>query len=75
MHCFQYLPDVTTSKGPLTLINKLAGKAKHFDKCVRKAEGHLKRLGDENDRERYLRYLTPCNTQWHLYNSLHYLCT
>ncbi|KAL3864704.1 hypothetical protein ACJMK2_006363 [Sinanodonta woodiana] len=44
--------DVTGGKAPLTQIKKLANKARQFVKCVKKAEGHLKRLGDENDRER-----------------------
>ncbi|XP_065923991.1 cilia- and flagella-associated protein 46 isoform X6 [Magallana gigas] len=44
--------DVTGGKAPQTAIQKLANKARQFNKCVRKAEGHLKRLGDENDRER-----------------------
>ncbi|GFO25849.1 cilia- and flagella-associated protein 46-like [Plakobranchus ocellatus] len=44
--------DVTGGKGPLTKIRMLAGKAYQFNRCVKKAEGHLKRLGDENDRER-----------------------
>ncbi|CAC5380788.1 Cilia- and flagella-associated protein 46 [Mytilus coruscus] len=44
--------DVTGGKAPQTQIKKLANKARQFNKCVKKAEGHLKRLGDENDRER-----------------------
>ncbi|XP_035825239.1 cilia- and flagella-associated protein 46 [Aplysia californica] len=44
--------DVSSGKGPLTKIRQLAGKAYQFNNCVKKAEGHLKRLGDENDRER-----------------------
>ncbi|GFS07539.1 cilia- and flagella-associated protein 46 [Elysia marginata] len=44
--------DVSGGKGPLTKIRMLAGKAYQFNRCVKKAEGHLKRLGDENDRER-----------------------
>ncbi|CAG2203029.1 Cilia- and flagella-associated protein 46 [Mytilus edulis] len=43
--------DVTGGKAPQTQIKKLANKARQFNKCVKKAEGHLKRLGDENDRE------------------------
>ncbi|KAK6186277.1 hypothetical protein SNE40_008346 [Patella caerulea] len=42
----------TSGKGPQTVIRKLAAKAQQFNKCLKKAEGHLKRLGDENDRER-----------------------
>ncbi|RUS85833.1 hypothetical protein EGW08_006385 [Elysia chlorotica] len=48
----QLQEDVTGGKGPLTKIRLLAGKAYQFNRCVKKAEGHLKRLGDENDRER-----------------------
>ncbi|OWF46298.1 Tetratricopeptide repeat protein 40 [Mizuhopecten yessoensis] len=44
--------DVTGGKAPLTQIKKLSNKARQFNKCVKKAAGHLKRLGDENDRER-----------------------
>ena len=47
------IADVTGGKGPLTKIRMLAGKAYQFNRCVKKAEGHLKRLGDENDRERF----------------------
>ena len=50
--CFK-LVEVTTTKGPLTQIKKLAGKAHQFTKCVKKAAGHLRRLGDENDKERW----------------------
>ena len=34
----------------MTQIKKLANKARQFTKCVRKAAGHLSRLGSENDR-------------------------
>ncbi|XP_052228420.1 cilia- and flagella-associated protein 46-like isoform X3 [Dreissena polymorpha] len=44
--------DVTGGKAPLTVIKKLANKARQFNKCVKKAAGHLQRLGNENDRER-----------------------
>ena len=44
--------DVAGNKGPMTKIRQLAGKAYQFTHSVKKAEGHLKRLGDENDRER-----------------------
>lgn len=44
--------DVTGGKAPLTLIKKLSNKARQHIKCVKKAKGHLQRLGDENDRER-----------------------
>ncbi|XP_060585472.1 cilia- and flagella-associated protein 46-like isoform X2 [Ruditapes philippinarum] len=44
--------DVTGGKAPLTQIKKLSNKARQFNKCVKKAEGHLQRLGNENDRER-----------------------
>ncbi|CAH1258233.1 CFAP46 [Branchiostoma lanceolatum] len=39
-------------KGVETVITQLAAKARQFEKSVKKAAGHLKRLGDENDRER-----------------------
>ena len=45
-------PDVTGGKAPLTVIKKLSNKARQYIKCVKKAKGHLQRLGDENDRER-----------------------
>ncbi|KAL4232411.1 Cilia and flagella associated protein 46 [Mactra antiquata] len=44
--------DVTGGKAPLTQIKKLANKAHQFNKCVKKANGHIQRLGNENDRER-----------------------
>nr|KAG5695793.1 hypothetical protein BaRGS_013391 [Batillaria attramentaria] len=44
--------DEAGGRGPLTVMKQLGGKARAFNRCVRKAEGHLKRLGDENDRER-----------------------
>lgn len=50
--CYFKFLDVTGGKAPQTQIKKLANKARQFNKCVKKAEGHLKRLGDENDRER-----------------------
>ncbi len=46
------ISEVTQGKGPMTQIKKLAGKAYQFNKCVKKAAGHLRRLGDESDRER-----------------------
>lgn len=51
-YCLVLFLDVTGGKAPMTQIKKLANKARQFNKCVKKAEGHLKRLGDENDRER-----------------------
>ena len=51
--------DVTGGKAPLTIIKKLSNKARQFNKCVKKAKGHLQRLGDENDRERYV-YQSNC---------------
>ena len=48
--------DVTGGKAPTTIIKKLSNKARQFNKCVKKAKGHLQRLGDENDRERYTSY-------------------
>ena len=50
--------DPSAGKGPPTVLSKLAGKAAQFDKAVSKAAGHLKRLGDENDQERYM-YTSP----------------
>lgn len=44
--------DPSTTKGPPTALGMLAGRAKQFEKGVSKAAGHLKRLGNENDRER-----------------------
>lgn len=44
--------DPSTTKGPPTALGRLAGRAKQFEKGVSKAAGHLKRLGDENDKER-----------------------
>ena len=38
----------------MTPIKKLAAKAEQFKKSVRKAEGHLRRLGNENDKERFV---------------------
>ena len=46
------MTEVSGGKGPLTKIKKLCNKAQQFQKCVKKAEGHLRRLGNENDRER-----------------------
>lgn len=56
----------------MTQIKKLANKARQFNKCVKKAEGHLKRLGDENDKERYKhKTLTVSNPQTtSLYHSI-----
>ncbi|XP_071793797.1 cilia- and flagella-associated protein 46-like isoform X3 [Asterias amurensis] len=39
-------------KGYMTIINQLGNKAKHFQKCVKKCSGHIKRLGSENERDR-----------------------
>ena len=47
---------MTGGKAPTTIIKKLSNKARQFNKCVKKAKGHLQRLGDENDRERYTSY-------------------
>lgn len=54
---FQYVLD---SEGEVKIagqksvseVQMLAAKARQWQKCVKKAAGHLKRLGDENDRER-----------------------
>ncbi|XP_071827819.1 cilia- and flagella-associated protein 46-like isoform X3 [Apostichopus japonicus] len=43
---------VTGGRGAQTLYSPLGSKAEHFKKCVKKAAGHIKRLGAENDRER-----------------------
>ena len=48
--------DPSATKGPPTVLGGLAGRAKQFEKGVSKAAGHLKRLGDENDQERYEGY-------------------
>ena len=53
MECLPDFVEVSAGKGPLTQIKKLAGKARQWHKGVKKAPGHLKRLGDENDKERY----------------------
>lgn len=44
--------DVSGGKAPLTQIKKMSNRARQFNKCVKKAIGHLQRLGNENDRER-----------------------
>lgn len=44
--------DNASGYGPMTILKQLGGKARLFNSCVCKAQGHLKRLGDENDRER-----------------------
>ncbi|XP_033122422.1 cilia- and flagella-associated protein 46-like isoform X2 [Anneissia japonica] len=41
-----------TGRGYQGILSEFGSKAKNFNKCVRKLEGHLKRLGNENDRER-----------------------
>ena len=51
-------PTPQQARAPPTVLSKLAGKAAQFDKAVSKAAGHLKRLGDENDQERYM-YTSP----------------
>ena len=51
--------EVATGKGPRTQMKKLAGKAQTFKKNVRKAEGHLRRLGNENDKMRFVTSLVP----------------
>ena len=40
------------ARGNLTPITYMALRAKHWKKSMKKAAGHLKRLGSENDRER-----------------------
>ena len=49
--CLSFL-ELGSGKGPMTQIRRLAAKAEQFNKCVKKAEGHLRRLGNEDDRER-----------------------
>ncbi|XP_077868056.1 cilia- and flagella-associated protein 46-like [Saccoglossus kowalevskii] len=39
-------------RGVQTQISKLGAKAKHFQKMLSKTDGHLIRLGNENDRDR-----------------------
>ena len=45
--------DLSHGKQPPSFLSRLAAKAEHFDAAVRKAAGHLKRLGIHNDQERY----------------------
>lgn len=41
-----------STKGPVTAVKRLAQRASNFKKSVRKAEGHLRRLGNEGDKLR-----------------------
>ena len=41
-----------STKGPVTAVRRLAQRASNFKKSVRKAEGHLRRLGNEGDKLR-----------------------
>lgn len=59
--------EVTAIKGPMTQIKKLAGKAQQFTLGVKKAGGHLRRLGDENDRERSVDII---QFDWNFFNIL-----
>ncbi|KAM8924779.1 cilia- and flagella-associated protein 46 [Pelodytes ibericus] len=43
---------VSTGKRDKGRVSFLCSKAQHHSKCVRKAEGHLKRVENKNDRER-----------------------
>ena len=53
LECENEPRDGAISGAPGTAaFKKLGAKARHFNKCVKKAEGHLRRLGDEDDRER-----------------------
>ena len=53
IHCIkQHYPELTVTKGPTTIMSRLAARASQFKKSVKKAEGHLRRLGNECDRER-----------------------
>ena len=59
--------DPSAGKGPPTVLSKLAGRAAQFNKAISKAAGHLNRLEDENDQERYLIYFhrnLATNTRW-----------
>lgn len=47
-----YFTEMTAGKGLSTVMSRLAAKASLFKKSVKKAEGHLRRLGDECDKER-----------------------
>ncbi|XP_078492369.1 cilia- and flagella-associated protein 46 isoform X3 [Ciona intestinalis] len=56
---FQYVLDSENEtkasggmKGLVSEVQTLGARARQWSKCVKKAPGHLKRLGDENDRER-----------------------
>lgn len=44
--------DISHGKQPPTFLSRLVARAKHFEKAVSKAAGHLKRLGTQNDQER-----------------------
>ena len=39
-------------KGALSTVLLLSARANHWRKSIKKAPGHLRRLGNENDRER-----------------------
>ncbi|XP_077976409.1 cilia- and flagella-associated protein 46-like [Styela clava] len=54
---FQYVLDSegevkVAGQKTLSIVQLLGSTAFQWQKCVKKAAGHLKRLGDENDRER-----------------------
>jgi len=42
----------TAGKGLLDHLTRLAARAALFQKNIKKAEGHLRRLGNENEKER-----------------------
>ena len=39
-------------KGTMTSLMKKGAKARHFNASIPKVDGHLRRIGDANDRER-----------------------
>ncbi|XP_076807691.1 cilia- and flagella-associated protein 46-like isoform X3 [Clavelina lepadiformis] len=52
-------------KGTVTSVQVLAARARQWTACISKAPGHLKRLGDENDRERFRLWVDLAKTARH----------
>ena len=53
IECFDLIPlSGAAGRGAQTIINQLGAKCRHFQKCVKKCNGHIKRLGNENERDR-----------------------
>ena len=46
--------EISHGKQPPSLLTRLVARAEHFEKAVAKAAGHLKRLGTQDDQERYI---------------------